>query len=389
MPTIFGTREDDTIVGTADDDSIYSSDGNDDIDGQEGNDRLYGGAGRDRLFGRVGNDYLDGGADFDFMEGGLGDDTYIVNLARDEIIEANDGGVDTVWVYTPVFTLAANVENANLYASGNVLYANIGDNVVVGNAGANLIYGYRGDDTLTGGDGDDNLQGGGGTDLLTGGVGDDRYFVTESTDQVVEETNAGTDVVVSGVDYVLADNLEHLILFGEADFAVGNDRDNGIYGNASLGDVLNGEDGTDEIFGRGGDDTLYSGAGVSDKLFGDAGNDTLVAQGGGTRLRGGTGSDQFVFESNIGYFRILDFSNEEQDRIDLSALDAIEGGGDDAFTYIGQSAFSGTAGELRFGTTYDASGNGYSALLGDTDGDGFEDFIILMRVEPEPIYMTL
>ena len=48
-----------------------------------------------------------------------------------------------------------------------------------------------------------------------------------------------------------------------------------------------------------------------------------------------------------------------------------DGGGDDAFSWVGSSAFSGTAGELR---AYSQSGSHY--LAGDVDGDGVADFMI-------------
>jgi hypothetical protein len=45
--------------------------------------------------------------------------------------------------------------------------------------------------------------------------------------------------------------------------------------------------------------------------------------------------------------------------------------GDQAFTWIGNAAFSGTAGELR----YNWSGN-TTIVTGDTDGDGTADFAL-------------
>jgi hypothetical protein len=52
-------------------------------------------------------------------------------------------------------------------------------------------------------------------------------------------------------------------------------------------------------------------------------------------------------------------------------VDAIEGSGDNAFTFIGTGAFSDTAGELR----YVANAEGVT-IEGDTDGDGQADFSI-------------
>ena len=46
-------------------------------------------------------------------------------------------------------------------------------------------------------------------------------------------------------------------------------------------------------------------------------------------------------------------------------------GGDQAFAWIGDAAFSGTAGELRF-----AFAGNTTTVTGDTDGDGAADFAL-------------
>ena len=60
------------------------------------------------------------------------------------------------------------------------------------------------------------------------------------------------------------------------------------------------------------------------------------------------------------------------DMIDLGLLDANAAvGGNQAFVFIGQAAFSGTAGELRTYLT-----NSVHYVAGDVNGDGVADFII-------------
>ena len=54
-----------------------------------------------------------------------------------------------------------------------------------------------------------------------------------------------------------------------------------------------------------------------------------------------------------------------------SAIDAVAGGADNAFSFIGAGAFSGTAGQLR---AYSSGGSNYVA--GDVNGDGVADFTI-------------
>lgn len=59
-------------------------------------------------------------------------------------------------------------------------------------------------------------------------------------------------------------------------------------------------------------------------------------------------------------------------RVDLSGIDADANTvGDDAFSFIGAAAFSGTAGELRY-----VQGAILSMVYADVDGDGVEDFAI-------------
>ncbi len=52
------------------------------------------------------------------------------------------------------------------------------------------------------------------------------------------------------------------------------------------------------------------------------------------------------------------------------------GGRDNAFTFIGSAAFSGTAGELRSFTI-----NGNTVVRGDVDGDGVADLEIFINGE--------
>jgi Ca2+-binding RTX toxin-like protein len=83
------------------------------LSGEGGNDRLLGGGGNDRLFGGVGNDTLDGQAGADFMVGGPGNDTYTVDNRGDRVVEAANGGTDTVRSAISL-GLAAHVENLTL-----------------------------------------------------------------------------------------------------------------------------------------------------------------------------------------------------------------------------------------------------------------------------------
>ncbi|MDR6788105.1 Ca2+-binding RTX toxin-like protein [Sphingomonas sp. BE138] len=289
------------LNGTAGDDTLYGMGGDDWVRGNAGNDQLYGGAGNDWLYGGAGNDRLDGGQGVDTMQGDGGDDTYIVDDARDAIVEAAGaaGGFDTV--YSAVdYTLAANVEA--LYLSGNArvgtgnaldnnLYGtNFGDTLsglagndwIKGWGGDDKLYGGAGDDRLEGAEGNDYLDGGTGADTLDGGIGNDTYVVDNAGDKVTEwYTNGqgGIDTVLSSIDWTLGNNIENLTLTGAAIAATGNALDNVIRGNA-----------------------------LNNVVTGGAGNDTLY---------GGGGADRFVFAQGSGKDVIADFARG--DTIDLGA----------------------------------------------------------------------
>ena len=66
--------------------------------------------------------------------------------------------------------------------------------------------------------------------LMVGGTGNDLYVVNSAFDVVVENANEGIDSVVSFVNYTLGDNLENLVLGGEAIAGVGNALDNTLIG---------------------------------------------------------------------------------------------------------------------------------------------------------------
>jgi serralysin len=117
-------------------------------------------------------------------------------------------------------------------------------------------------------------------------------------------------------------------------------------------------------------DYLY-GNDVSNKLNGNGGNDVLDGARGNDVYTGGAGADEFRF-SETGYNdKITDFTTGV-DKIRLTEIDANAAvAGNQAFTYIGNSAFSGAAGQLRH---YVAGGEHF--LAGDVNGDGLADFTI-------------
>lgn len=214
------------------------------------NNVLVGNGASNVLNGGAGGDSLDGGAGSDSLVGGLGDDIYVVDNAGDVVTEALGQGMDEV-VASIAYSLGANLENLTLTGTGAINGAgNALDNLLTGNVGSNV---------LDGADGNDTLDGGAGADTLRGGLGDDVYLIDNAADTVVENANAGTDVVQSSLGYVLGANLENLTLTGGGAInATGNALDNVLVGN-SADNIIDGKAGNDRLAGGGGNDTFLFG----------------------------------------------------------------------------------------------------------------------------------
>ena len=352
--------------------AITGTSGKNVLEGLGGDDRLNGGGGADTLYGGDGNDILDGGSDntsgtagydrvVDRMIGGTGNDTYYLDNPADVVEEQANGGIDTISAIFDV-TLAKDVENLVFrdfwYAEGKYRgYGNASDNVMIGNNSDNQLRGLGGDDTLTGNDGDDVLDGGAGIDRMVGGAGNDTYYVSSSSDQVVEAVGEGrADTVYTSVDFKLAAGSEVENLFidpasrGVAVRLTGNAFRNVLQG-GSQDDILDGGAGADGLKGGAGSDTYYvddvndaiaDGAGLagSDTVitsvgytlgkavsietirFGEnrssasldlTGNEfgqTLIGNGGASRLIGRAGDDTYLVDGDDSVFEAVGEGND-------------------------------------------------------------------------------
>jgi Ca2+-binding RTX toxin-like protein len=189
------------------------------------------------ISGGGGNDRLDGGAGADSLTGGAGNDTFVVDNVGDKVVEAASGGTDTV-ESSINYTLGADVENLKL---GGVAAIN-----GTGNGLAN---------SLTGNSAANVLNGLGGADTMTGAAGNDTYVVDNAGDKAIETASTGgTDLVQSGVDFMLGNFVENLTLTGAALNGTGNSLANLITGN-SAANILDGLAGADTMDGAGGNDT--------------------------------------------------------------------------------------------------------------------------------------
>jgi Ca2+-binding RTX toxin-like protein len=278
---------------------------------------------------------LDGGADIDSAAGGDGNDRYFVDNSLDTIVEMSGQGDDIVHASVS-YVLGASVSVETMTTTNAMSTAGIN---LTGNGFGNSIYGNAGANVL---------NGGGGVDNLVGLAGNDRYFVDNAGDVIVEALGEGDDTLHSSVSYALAAgvSVETLTTTNEASTValnlVGNELGNSLYGNAGA--------------------NILSGGGGDDYLVGLAGNDQLIGGIGADHLVGGSGADRFIFSDLESGDVIHDFVSGT-DTIDLGDLIA-----DRAYIhFLGNGAFTGRQDEVRF-----ADG----LLQVDMNGDSVADVTI-------------
>ena len=392
------------LTGTGGDNVLVGGVGNDALDGAGGDDTLIAGLGTDNLIGGAGNDVLYFGAAYTGADHGDG------GADRDAIVLQGN--------YTVTLSGASltGMESISLQSGANAGFGDTANNFYdfditttdsLVTPGQMLIVNAQslraGEDFVFDGsaelDGRFLVYGGHGTDDLTGGAGVDIFFFEgqrwTAGDKV--DGGAGRDAIVISA----GDGLTHIEFAADALTNIESISLNNRYasdptqrpsyelvlnnGNVARGTlIVNGS----SIPG-GGQVVHIDGSGVHDGnliLFGGGGHDVITAGDGADLIIGGGGQDSLAGGAGADVFRydavsdspagatdlIADFQPYGIDKIDLSRIDANSlAEGDQAFTFIGASAFSGVAGQLRF-----REDGIYRYVEGDTNGDGTADFAI-------------
>ena len=308
------------------------------IDGTDAANTLNGTTGDDRMVGFGGNDTFKGAAGDDIFDGTDGNDTADYSGAT--------GGVTVDLAINDDWQTVGGGQGDDMFRSvENVTGSRFGDDLT-GCARVNRIDGGAGNDRITGS----------GDDSLLGGAGNDTFILDIRGDRISDAS--GTDHVRAGFSFTLAAAFENLTLTGSGAF-------NGT--GIALRNILAGNTGNNTLSGLGGNDTL-NGSGGNDLLIGGVGADTQTGGGGADKFQFKTKADSTVAVG--GRDTILDFVRSQGDRMDLTALDAkVRKAGNQAFDFIGASAFGGEAGELRF-----SKGPGSTLVQAELNGDRKADF---------------
>lgn len=357
LQPLTGTSGDDVLGGTPVNDVIHGEGGNDIISGGDGSDRLYGDAGDDTLYGGNGADVLFGGNGIDVLDGGAGndelhadgdgldvlkgasgDDYYYVRPG-DEVIELENGGIDTVYAsgydYNgDAYTLPDNVENLiGLYENTLLESTSTGwvtvPRLLQGNALDNTIS-LVPEDGLHGHDGHVYiLDGGEGADTLIGTAGDEIYVVDQEGDRIFETDsgpNQSIDTVRSSISYRLVEgsNLENIELIGSGNLSAwGDSGKNMLDGSQSYG--------IDHLYGDMGDDRYR--VDESDVVVESSGggNDTVVIVRANQHVDAGS------------TFNLSAYANVENMMLDQSLADISTGYGGNILGDSGNNELTGNA----------------------------------------------
>ena len=254
--------------------------------GNSANDLLtaVGTSGKVTLVAGSGTDTLVSGNSVDSLVGGAGNDLFIINNAADVVTVTATSVSDTI---QSAFndTLVSNVNTLVLTGSGAITGAanTAADRIdATGTTGAVTLVGGAGADTLLAGSGADVLKAGAGITSMIGGAGNDLFYVTKTSDAVVNSSTTNADTISSSApSYTLPNNVNRLVLTASGISGTGN----------AAADLIT-------AAGTTGAETLTAGAGsAADTLVAGNGANVLNSNSGVDSLVGGTGADLFVLNN--------------------------------------------------------------------------------------------
>ncbi|HEX8126840.1 MAG TPA: Ig-like domain-containing protein [Allosphingosinicella sp.] len=394
-----GNATDNTITGTPQGDFFFVVQGGDeDLSGLGGNDVFFFGP------AMTSADEVDGGEGIDQIalqgdySAGLTFGADVLSIENLAILPGNDtrfgasGGSFYDYNLTLLDVNVASGVQMVIDANRLRLDEDFTFNGSAETDGSFFIYGGGGTDKLTGGAKNDVFLFGaqgqwGSSDILTGGGGIDQLALR------------GDYVITFGANQLTS--IEQIALVSAFDTRFGNLGDSYDYDlTMNDGNVAGIQMTIDAALLRSNEKLTFNGSAEDDgsfRVFGGAGNDLIqgsqnadiiVGRGNGDTLYGNGGNDVFRYDS------ISDSNKAERDGIqdfnagdviDLSRIDAnVLVDGDQAFNFIGNAQFSGTAGELRF--MNDSNGGPIWLVQGDVDGNGTADFEVLLIISPaDPI----
>ena len=408
--TVFGVAgAGDRLMGDENDDVITGSSGADTFLLQQGGTDTASGLGGDDIF------YFGGAMQSDdSVSGGSGDDTVLLqgDYSGGLVLGANVTGIESISMLAgsntafgasgfDINSYAITTHDSNFAAgvrvkvNGSVLLAD--ENLTFdGSAETDasfLIYGGRGTDQLTGGTGNDTFFFASDRfavgDTLVGGQGYDALFLY-----------GAYTIDFGSLDYAGAlTGLESIGLSSVTDERYARGGSGHVY-DITLGDGLVGAGGTltvngsmlqsyetMEVDGSGETDGMLRlfGGGAADILAAGAGADLIYGGGGADSIAGGAGADTIRYDlasdSTASATDSIAGFLSGTDKFDLTRIDAHStASGNQAFTWIGSSAFSSVAGQLR------AFQSGSDWIVqGDTDGNGVADVVITVTAPAAPL----
>ena len=226
-------------------------------------------------------------------------------------VELNAGAVPTGFIIKGIST--DDFSGRSVSGAGDVNGDGL-DDLIIGAMGTD---GSRDVD----GDGDDDLTSGSGSSFVvygkTGGEAVELSLVASSVGGFVingVDADDQSGRSVSGAGDVNGDGFADLIVGAPFDDPNGNSYSGAsfvVFGGNFTESVTNvGTTAAEIITGTTGDDIIFAGGGT-DTITGTAGND---------RLSGGNGADTFVFSTDDGTSRILDFSSIDGDKVQVTSF---------------------------------------------------------------------